>query len=102
LGEKRSGLGREFLKCLRKIFGGDVYVQDPGQASVPDEMAGGIHVQNPNRESALFWIKMFEEKLVQSVEGDLMDLGEDTTSEELERIKRKFAPIYPHLQESIR
>jgi len=102
LGEKRSGLGREFLKCLRKIFGGDVYVQDPGQASVPDEMAGGIHVQNPNRESALFWIKMFEEKLVQSVEGDLMDLGEDTTPEELERIKRKFAPSYPHLQASIR
>ena len=102
IGEKRRGVGREFLKCLRKIFGGDVYVQDPGQASVPDEMAGGIHVQNPNRESALFWIKMFEEKLVQSVEGDLMDLGEETTPEELERVKRKFAASYLHLKVSIR
>ena len=102
VGEKRRGLGREFLKCLRKIFGGDVYVQDPGQPSVPDEMAGGIHVQNPNRDSALFWIRMFEEKLVQSVEGDLMDLGDNTTPEELERVKKKFAPTYPHLQASIR
>jgi hypothetical protein len=102
IGEKRRGLGREFLTCLRKIFGGDVYVQDPGQPSVPDEMAGGIHVQNPNRESALFWIRMFEEKLVQSVEGDLMDLDEDTTAEELEKVKGKFGPSYPHLQASVR
>jgi hypothetical protein len=102
LGEKRRGVGREVLKCLRKIFGGDVYVQDPGQASVPEEMVGSIHVQNPNRESALFWIRMFEEKLVQSVEGDLMDLGENTSPEELESVKRKFAPSYPHLKASIR
>jgi hypothetical protein len=47
-------------------------------------------VQEPNPESALFWIKMFEEKLIQSVEGDLMDLDENTTSEELENVKRKF------------
>jgi hypothetical protein len=33
---------------------------------------------------------MFEEKLIQSVEGDLMDLDENTTSEELEIVKRKF------------
>jgi len=92
LGEKRRGVGREVLKCLRKIFGGDVHVQDPGQASVPEEMAGSIHVQNPNQESALFWIRMFEEKLIQSVEGDLMDLGENTSPEELESVKRKFAP----------
>ena len=102
LGEKRRGLGREFIKCLRKIFGGDVYVQDPGQPSVPDEMAGGIHVQNPNRESALFWIRMFEENLVQSLDGDLMDLDEDTTAEELEEVKRKFAQGSPHLQASVR
>jgi hypothetical protein len=90
LGEKRRGLGREMIECLRKIFGGDVYVQDPGEIPTAKEMAGGIHVQEPNRESALFWIKMFEEKLIQSVEGDLMDLDENTTSEELENVKRKF------------
>jgi hypothetical protein len=33
---------------------------------------------------------MFEEKLVQSVEGDLMDLDENTSPEELEIVKRKF------------
>jgi hypothetical protein len=102
LGEKRRGVGREVLKCLRKIFGGDVYVQDPGQAKVPEEMAGSIHVQNPNPESALFWIRMFEEELVQSVEGDLMDLGEHTPPEELESIKSKFAPSYPHRKASAR
>jgi len=53
-------------------------------------MAGGIHVREPNRESALFWIKMFEEKLIQSVEGDLMDLDENTTPEELEIFRKKF------------
>jgi hypothetical protein len=90
LGEKRRGLGREMIECLRKIFGGDVYVQDPGEIPTAKEMAGGIHVQEPNPESALFWIKMFEEKLIQSVEGDLMDLDENTTSEELENVKRKF------------
>jgi hypothetical protein len=90
LGEKRKGLGREMIQCLRKIFGGDVYVQDPGEIPVTKEMAGGIHVREPNRESALFWIKMFEEKLIQSVEGDIMDLDENTTSEQLESVKRKF------------
>jgi hypothetical protein len=48
-------------------------------------------VQEPNRESALFWIRMFEEKLIQSVEGDLMDLDENTSPKELEIVKRKFS-----------
>jgi hypothetical protein len=91
LGKKRSGLGREFLQCLRKIFGGDVYVQDPGQVIVPKEMAGGIHVQGANRESAMFWIRMFEEEIVQSVEGDILDLDENTTPEELGILKQKIA-----------
>lgn len=90
LGQKRKGLGRQMMQCLRKIFDGDVYVQDPGDIPGSKEMAGGIHVREPNRESALFWIKMFEEKLIQSVEGDLMDLDEKTTPEELKIVKRKF------------
>ena len=91
LGEKRSGLGREMIQCLRKIFGGDVYVQDPGEIPAAMGTTGSIHVQEPNRESALFWIRMFEEKLIQSVEGDLMDLDENTSPEELEIVKRKFS-----------
>jgi hypothetical protein len=78
------------IQCLRKIFGGDVYVQDPGEIPAAKEM-GSIHVREPNRESALFWIRMFEQKLIQSVEGDLMDLDENTSPEELEMVKRKFS-----------
>lgn len=93
LGEKRRGLGREFLECLKKIFGGEVFVQDPGQAIMPDKMAGGIHVQGANRESAMFWIKMFEEELVHSVEGDIMDLDQKTSPEELEILKQKISSM---------
>jgi hypothetical protein len=81
IGEKRRGLGREALMSLRKIFGGDVYVQDPGEVTSSEENTGGIQVQEPNRESAMFWIKMFEEELIQSVEGDLMNLNENRSSE---------------------
>jgi hypothetical protein len=91
LGEKRRGLGREFLKCLRKIFSGEVFVQDPGQTIMEDKMAGGIHVQGANRESAMFWIKMYEEELVHSVEGDIMDLDQDTSPGELEVLKQKIS-----------
>ena len=91
LGEKRRGLGREFLKCLRKIFSGEVFVQDPGQTIMEDKMAAGIHVQGANRESAMFWIKMYEEELVHSVEGDIMDLDQDTSTGELEVLKQKIS-----------
>ena len=89
--EKRSGAGREALKHLRQIFGGDVFVQDPGEATLSEEVTGGIHVQQPNRESAMFWIKMFSEGLIQSVEGDLMNLDENTDSEQLESLKGEFS-----------
>ncbi|MFP3869639.1 MAG: hypothetical protein ACLFVT_01995 [Syntrophobacteria bacterium] len=92
LGEKRKGAGRQALKHLQKIFGGDVYVQDPGESTpAEEEQAGGIHVQEPNRESAMFWIKMFREGLVQSVEGDLMSLDENTTAGELETLQKRFS-----------
>lgn len=91
LGQKRGGVGRGALKHLRKIFGGDVYVQDPGGASLSTrEIRGGIHVRQPNRESALFWIRMFEEGLIQSVEGDLMDLDERTPPSKLDTLRNEF------------
>ena len=92
LGEKHRGVGRSALQHLRKIFGGDVYVQDPGETRSGREIPGGIHVRQPNRESALFWIQMFEERLIQSVEGDLMNLDEATAAGQLETIRREFAP----------
>lgn len=103
LEEKRRGIGRGALQHLRKIFGGDVYVQDPGETRSGREIPGGIHVRQPNRESVLFWIQMFEERLIQSVEGDLMNLDEGTTVEQLETRRREFAlapgevpPVSPH------
>jgi hypothetical protein len=91
LGKKHRGVGRGALQHLRKIFGGDVYVQDPGETRSGREIGGGIHVRQPNRESALFWIQMFEERLIQSVEGDLMNLDEATATGTLETMRREFA-----------
>jgi len=90
LAEKHRGVGRGALHHLRKIFGGDVYVQDPGETRADREIRGGIHVRQPNRESALFWIQMLEERLIQSVEGDLMNLDEATTAADLEAMRREF------------
>jgi len=91
IGEKRQGVGRQALQHLHNIFGGDVHVEDPGETTPTEEKAGGIHVRQPNPESAVFWIKMFTENLVQSVEGDLMTLDENTPSGELDILKREFA-----------
>jgi len=91
IGEKRKGAGRQALKHLHNIFGGDVHVEDPGEPAPQEAKTGGIHVRQPNQESAMFWIKMFAENLVQSVEGDLMNLDENISPEKLETLKRKFS-----------
>lgn len=91
IGEKRKGVGRKALEHLHDIFGGDVHVEDPGEPTPLEAKTGGIHVRQPNQESAMFWIKMFAENLVQSVEGDLMNLDENISSEQLETLKREFS-----------
>jgi hypothetical protein len=91
IGEKRKGVGRQALRHLNQIFGGDVHVEDPGEAGPPEETSVGIHVRQPNPESAIFWIKMFTENLVHSVEGDIMNLDEKTAAEELKILKREFS-----------
>ena len=91
IGEKRKGAGRQALKHLDNIFGGDVHVEDPGEPAPQEAKTGGIHVRQPNQESAMFWIKMFAENLVQSVEGDLMNLDENVSLEQLETLKREFS-----------
>jgi hypothetical protein len=91
IGEKRKGAGRQALKHLHNIFGGDVHVEDPGEPAPQEAKTGGIHVRQPNQESAMFWIKMFAENLVQSVEGDLMNLDENISLEQLETLKRAFS-----------
>ena len=91
IGEKRKGVGRKALEHLHDIFGGDVHVEDPGEPTPLEAKTGGIHVRQPNQESAMFWIKMFAENLVQSVEGDLMNLDENISSEQLETLKQEFS-----------
>ncbi len=91
IGEKRKGVGRKALKHLHDIFGGDVHVEDPGEPTPLEAKTGGIHVRQPNQESAMFWIKMFVENLVQSVEGDLMNLDENISSEQLETLKKEIS-----------
>lgn len=91
IGEKRKGVGRKALEHLHDIFGGDVHVEDPGAPTPLEAKTGGIHVRQPNQESAMFWIKMFAENLVQSVEGDLMNLDENISSEQLETLKKEFS-----------
>jgi len=91
IGEKRKGVGRKALEHLHDIFGGDVHVEDPGEPTPLEAKTGGIHVRQPNQESAMFWIKMFAENLVQSVEGDLMNLDENISSEQLETLEKEFS-----------
>ena len=88
---KRKGVGRRALQHLQEIFGGEVHAEDPGEPAPPEEITGGIHVRQPNQESAMFWIKMFMENLVQSVEGDLMNLDENTPPKEIEALIGEFA-----------
>ncbi|MCG6917294.1 MAG: hypothetical protein LJE89_07075 [Deltaproteobacteria bacterium] len=91
LGERRQGVGRQALQHLHNIFGGDVHVEDPGETVSSEEKAGGIHVSQPNRESAMFWIKMFTENLVQTVEGDIMNLDDNTSPSDLDKLIYKFS-----------
>ena len=91
LGQRRKGAGRKALQHLHKIFGGSVHVEDPGETISSEEKAGGIHVRQPNQESAIFWIKMFAENLVQTVEGDLMNLDDNTSPSELDKLRYKFS-----------
>jgi hypothetical protein len=60
LGSKRQGQGRAALEHLRKIFGGGVYVEDPGI----------IRVKNADQNSLPFWVKMYNEGLIDALDGE--------------------------------
>jgi len=100
LGQRRKGTGRQALQHLHKIFGGSVHVEDPGEMGLVDDKAGGIHVRQPNQESAMFWIKMFTENLVQTVEGDLMILDENTSHHDLDELRYKFSTEFEDAQKT--
>lgn len=67
IGPKRQGKGREALKCLKKLFKGELYVEDPGV----------IRVKNANDESMAFWIKMFQEGHIDALDSPQMCLSQE-------------------------
>jgi hypothetical protein len=60
LGPKRQGQGRAALEHLRKIFGGGLYVEDPGI----------IRVKNADQDSLPFWVKMYNEGLIDALDAE--------------------------------
>ena len=80
LGEKRRGQGREALRWLKKIFKGELFVEDPGF----------IRVKNANSESILFWVRMFREGLIGSLESEMCSLYPDMDETELARIEKQL------------
>jgi hypothetical protein len=92
-GLKRRGRGRRALKELRWIFGGDIYVEHPGILVSAKQEYFGRYTERANQDSALFWIKMVEEKIIKSIEDDFICLHEDTPLDQLENIKREACKL---------
>ncbi len=73
-GPRRQGRGRSALLELKKIFKGQIFVEDPGEI-LTDEYS--------ITESLLFWIQMFREGIIAGVESDHIKLYKGMTEEEL-------------------
>ena len=80
LGDKRQGLGREGLKWLRKIFKGELYVEDPGV----------IRVLNANAESLRFWMKMFREGIIDALDSEMCRLYAEMSEYEIDALEVKI------------
>jgi len=78
-GPKRGGHGREALLWLKKIFKGELYVEDPGI----------IRVKNANEESILFWIKMLQEGLIEALDNDMFSLHK-LSGTEIDRAEKEI------------
>ncbi len=100
LGPKRHGLGREALKELRKIFQGKIFIEDPGEILTNEYTI---------TESLLFWIRMFEEGLIDGLESDHLKLYQGMPKNDIKKQKQfitdminKFnkLPEYEHKKSS--
>lgn len=80
-GPKRCGLGRRALLCLKTIFRGEVFVEDPGRV---------IRVANADQASLPFWIKMHLEGIIDALESEHVSLSHDSPREEVERLLREM------------
>lgn len=83
LGAKRQGQGRSALKLLKKIFGGELYVEDPGI----------IRVKNANRDSLLFWLQMYREGLIDAVESEDVSLPPQSSEADVSRAIEEISTL---------
>ena len=79
-GDKRQGLGREALQWLRKIFKGELYVEDPGI----------IRVRNANAESLRFWVRMFREGIIDALDSEMCQLYPEMTETEIQAAEERI------------
>ncbi|ROQ92118.1 hypothetical protein [Desulfosoma caldarium] len=80
-GPKRRGKGRQALLSLKRIFGGEVFVEDPGRV---------IRVTNADQASLPFWIKMYLEGIINALESEHVSLTSESPREEAERLLREM------------
>ncbi len=80
LGPRRKGTGRAALRWLRSIFKGDLFVEDPGF----------ILVKGANRESLLFWVRMFREGLIDALDAEAIELHQPMSDQELLRLESEI------------
>jgi hypothetical protein len=90
VGKKRQGTGRQALRELRKLFGGEVYVEHPGGRDLTADKQYASRSNKTDRTLPAFWIRMFVEDLVQSVEDPDISLCKDTPHDQLEALKREY------------
>jgi hypothetical protein len=77
---KRKGHGREALQWLKGIFKGQLFVEDPGL----------IVVKGADRQSLLFWVKMFREGLIDALDAEDIELYPHMSDEELLRVEAEI------------
>lgn len=80
LGSRRVGTGRAALQWLRSIFKGELFVEDPGF----------IMVKGANRESLLFWVRMFREGLIDALDSEAIALHPQMSDQELLRLESEI------------
>lgn len=81
-GPRRRGMGRQALLCLKSIFRGEVFVEDPGRV---------IRVANADQVSLPFWVKMHMEGIIDALESEHVSLSAETPREEAERLYRELS-----------
>jgi hypothetical protein len=80
MGDRHRGQGREALQWLKKVFKGELYVEDPGV----------IRVKNANAESLLFWVQMFREGLIDAMDSDMCRLNREMSEMEIDAAQDKI------------